>query len=147
MFHLVADAVSVVEILQFLIIWIILIYVLQVTSAQNCCFLLLNKYRWFKGSVLILYSVILWTVIRLRAGRPRNLRSIPGKADIFLIPTSPRLALRPTQPPIQRVLRFLLPGVKRPGHEVEHSPLCSAEIKNTWSYTFTPTHVFLSCGA
>ena len=35
----------------------------------------------------------------------------------------------PTQPPIQWVLGSLL-EVKRPGHEVYHSPLSSAEVKN-----------------
>jgi hypothetical protein len=29
-------------------------------------------------------------------------------------------------------------GVKRPGREVYHSPPSSAEVKNAWSYTFTP---------
>jgi hypothetical protein len=29
-------------------------------------------------------------------------------------------------------------GVKRPGREADHSPLASAEVKNEWSYTFTP---------
>ena len=38
-----------------------------------------------------------------------------------------------------------LPGVKRPGHEVEHSSPTSAEIKNAWVYTSTPLHVFLGC--
>jgi hypothetical protein len=29
-------------------------------------------------------------------------------------------------------------GAKQPGHETDHSPLSSAEIKNAWSYTSTP---------
>jgi hypothetical protein len=37
------------------------------------------------------------------------------------------------QPPIQCV-----PGIKRPGHEADHSPPCSAEVKNEWRYTSTP---------
>jgi hypothetical protein len=28
-----------------------------------------------------------------------------------------------------------LPGVKRPGREVDHSPPSKAEVKNEWSYT------------
>jgi hypothetical protein len=28
-----------------------------------------------------------------------------------------------------------LPGVKRPGIEADHSPPCSAEVKNDWKYT------------
>jgi len=39
----------------------------------------------------------------------------------------------PTQPLIQRV-----PGVNRPGCEVDHSLLSSAEVKNRWRYTSTP---------
>jgi hypothetical protein len=29
-------------------------------------------------------------------------------------------------------------GIKRPGREADHSPPSGAEIKNAWSYTFTP---------
>jgi hypothetical protein len=28
--------------------------------------------------------------------------------------------------------------VKWPGHEADHSPLSSADIKNAWNYTSTP---------
>jgi hypothetical protein len=31
------------------------------------------------------------------------------------------------------------PGVKRPGHEAEHSPPASDEVKKMWIYTSTPT--------
>jgi len=41
--------------------------------------------------------------------------------------------LEPTQPPIQWVL-----GAKKPRHEADHSPLSTAEVKNVWSYTYTP---------
>jgi hypothetical protein len=34
--------------------------------------------------------------------------------------------------------RGSFPGVKRPGREADHSPLSSAEIKNTLNYTSTP---------
>jgi len=33
-------------------------------------------------------------------------------------------------------------GVKRPGHEANHSPPANAEVKNAWSYTSIPPHVF-----
>jgi hypothetical protein len=33
-------------------------------------------------------------------------------------------------------------GIKRPGRETDHSPPSSAEVKNTWSYTFTLSYVF-----
>jgi hypothetical protein len=36
------------------------------------------------------------------------------------------------------------PGVKWPGREAHHSPPSSAEVKNVWSYTFTPQYVFIA---
>ena len=32
-----------------------------------------------------------------------------------------------------------LPGIKRPGHEVYHSPPFNADVKNEWTHTSTPT--------
>ena len=32
----------------------------------------------------------------------------------------------------------LFPGVKQPGHAVDHPFLSSAEVKNGWSYNSTP---------
>jgi hypothetical protein len=49
---------------------------------------------------------------------------------MFVFSKTSRPAVGPTQPPFQRV-----PGVTRPGHEVNHSPPSSAEVKNEWSYT------------
>jgi hypothetical protein len=50
----------------------------------------------------------------------------------------PRPALGLTQPPIQWVPTVVSPGVKRPGHEAEHSPSSSAEVKYAWSCTSIP---------
>jgi len=36
-------------------------------------------------------------------------------------------------------------GVEWLGHEGDHSPLSSAEVKNTWSYIVTPPHVLMLC--
>jgi hypothetical protein len=58
---------------------------------------------------------------------------------IFRFTTASRPALEPTQPPIQLVQGALSLGVKRPGREVDHSPPSSAEVKNAWSYTSTPS--------
>jgi len=49
-----------------------------------------------------------------------------------------RLALGPTQLPIQWGPGALSTGVKQPGHEADHSPPSSADIENMWSYTSTP---------
>jgi hypothetical protein len=54
---------------------------------------------------------------------------------------SSRLALGPTQPPIQYVPGTLSPWVKCPGREADHSPTTSAEVKKTWIYTSTPIYV------
>jgi hypothetical protein len=35
------------------------------------------------------------------------------------------------------------PGIKRPGHEADHSPPSSAEIKNEWSYSSAHPYVFM----
>jgi hypothetical protein len=48
---------------------------------------------------------------------------------IFLFATMSRTALGPTQPPIQWVPGALSLGVKLPGHETDHSPPSSAEVK------------------
>jgi hypothetical protein len=53
---------------------------------------------------------------------------------IFLISKTFRSTLRTTQPLVQWVPGHFL-GIKQPGHEVNHSPTPSAEIKNVWSYT------------
>jgi hypothetical protein len=48
---------------------------------------------------------------------------------IFLFITTSRMALGPTQPPIQQVTGGLSLGVKQPGSEADHSPPSSAEVK------------------
>jgi hypothetical protein len=52
--------------------------------------------------------------------------------------TMSRLALGPTQPPIQWVPGTLSLGVKQLECEADPSPPSSAEVKNAWSYTSTP---------
>jgi hypothetical protein len=47
----------------------------------------------------------------------------------FCFDTASRPALEPTQPPIQWVQRALSLRVKQPGHEADHSPPYSAEVK------------------
>jgi hypothetical protein len=68
----------------------------------------------------------------------------PDTVKNFLFFGASRPALGSTQPPIQWVPRALSPGVKRPGHEAEHSPPTSAEVKKTWIYTSTPPYAFMA---
>jgi hypothetical protein len=48
---------------------------------------------------------------------------------IFLFTTASRMALGPTQPPIQWVPGALSLGIKRPRREADHLPPSSAEVK------------------
>jgi hypothetical protein len=48
---------------------------------------------------------------------------------IFLFTTASRMALGPTQPPVQWVPGALSLGVKRPGCEADNSPPSNAEVK------------------
>jgi hypothetical protein len=47
----------------------------------------------------------------LRAERPRGRSSSPGRVKNFLFSTSSRLALGPTEPPVERVRSALSPGL------------------------------------
>jgi len=38
----------------------------------------------------------------------------------------------------------LFPGLKRQGREADHSRKCSAEVQNLWSYTSTPSYIFMA---
>jgi hypothetical protein len=80
----------------------------------------------------------------IRARRPRGRSSSPGGVKNFLFFTSSRPALGSTQPPIRSVPRVLPLEVKRPGHEADHSPPVSAEVKKTWIYTSTPPYAFMA---
>jgi hypothetical protein len=63
--------------------------------------------------------------------------------EVFLFTTASRMALGPTQPPIQWVPEAVSLEVKRPGRETDHSPTSRAEIKNAWSYTSIPQYAFV----
>jgi hypothetical protein len=62
---------------------------------------------------------------------------VPVGSRIFSMSSRPTLG--PTQPPIRWV-----PGLKRPGHEADHSPPTTAEIKKTLIYTYTSPYTFMA---
>jgi hypothetical protein len=72
-----------------------------------------------------------------------RVRFLAGAGNFFLFTTMSRMALRPTKPPIQWVMSSF-PVVKQPGHEADHSPPSSAEVKNAWSYTSNPQYVSMA---
>jgi hypothetical protein len=60
-------------------------------------------------------------------------------SETILFTTASRLALGPNQPPNQ-----LTPEPGCPGHETDHALPSSAEVKNAWSYAFTPPYAFMT---
>jgi hypothetical protein len=46
--------------------------------------------------------------------------------------------------PIEWVPGILSPEVKRPGHEADHSPPGSGEVKKMWIYICTPLYTFMA---
>jgi hypothetical protein len=58
--------------------------------------------------------------------------------EFLLFATASEPAVGPTQPPNQRILRTLTPGVKRSKREADHSPPSSSEVKSEQTYTSTP---------
>jgi hypothetical protein len=56
--------------------------------------------------------------------------SILSKDKVILSSTASRLALDPTQSPMQWVPGDLSPGVKRPGREADHSSPFRVDVKN-----------------
>jgi hypothetical protein len=80
----------------------------------------------------------------LGVGLPRVRSSSPGRGKIFFISTSSRPVLEPIHLSIQWVPVVLSLGVKRRRRDADHSPPSSADIKNTFTYTSTPTYVFMA---
>jgi hypothetical protein len=68
----------------------------------------------------------------------------PGKDTFFLFPVASRQVMRPTQPPIQRVLEAVSPGVKPPGYEAHYSLPSCAEFKNDGAIPSLPPYVFMA---
>jgi hypothetical protein len=81
--------------------------------------------------------------VLLGVGRPRGRSSSPSRIKNFLFSLSSRPAMGPTQSPIRWVPGILSPGIKRQGHEADHSPPTSAEVNKMWIYTSTPPYAFM----
>jgi hypothetical protein len=62
----------------------------------------------------------------------------PGRGWEILFTTMTRLALGPSQPPMQWEPGALSLGVMWPGHEADHLPPSSIKVKNAWSYIPPP---------
>jgi hypothetical protein len=77
----------------------------------------------------------------LRAGRPRGRGSSTGRVKNFVHVVQDGYGVHPTS--YSMVTGALSPGVKRPGHEVDHSPTASVEVKNVSIYTSTPPYAFM----
>jgi hypothetical protein len=69
--------------------------------------------------------------------------SSPGRIKNFPFTTSPRLGLRPCQPPAQRE-----PGINLLGREADHSFATSAEVEKMLMYKYIhpppPQYVFMA---
>jgi hypothetical protein len=77
-------------------------------------------------------------MIRLQAGRPRNLGSIPGKCERVFF-TASRLSLGLTQYPVQWIPEVLSSEINRARRETGQSlPVC-AQFKNAWSLSSIPS--------
>ena len=60
---------------------------------------------------------------------------------VCLFSTASHLALGPTQTPIV----WVTGAVNQLGCEPDHSSLSNSEVKNEWSYAFTPQFAFMAC--
>jgi hypothetical protein len=95
---------------------------------------------------LFLDAVSTWKMTWRSFGRKRlcYVLESPGfksrqEQEIFLFSKLSRLALGATPLSVQKVLGFYVVGVKHRGRESCHSLPSSAEVKNEWSCTSTPT--------
>jgi hypothetical protein len=69
---------------------------------------------------------------------------IQNSGKDFLFSKASKPALRPTQPPVVRVLRVPSPGIKRPEHKSDHSHPFSSKIQYTWRYTPTQPYTLMA---
>jgi hypothetical protein len=70
--------------------------------------------------------------------------SVSSRGKIFLFFTVSRVALGPTQPPIQRIPEVLSPGVKWLGFEADHSPPPNADVMSGVAILLPPPALHMS---
>jgi hypothetical protein len=104
---------------------------------------IIKKCNRIKRRAGIAYSVSVGIATGYRLDDQGIRVRVPGGKN-FHFSMSSRLALGPTQLPIQWVPRALSPGVKRPGREADLSPPTSTEVKKTWVCTSTAPYVFMA---
>jgi len=92
--------------------------------------------------IVVTYLLSVSIVTRQRTGGA-GIHSRKGQ-EFFHFTTTSIPALEHIQPPVQWLMTVLPPGIKRSKREADHSLLCSAEIKNVWSYNSTPPYLFLA---
>jgi hypothetical protein len=80
----------------------------------------------------------------LQAGRSGFRVRFPAGARNLSLHHRVQTSSRAHSAPIEWVPGALSLGVKRPRGEAEHSPPSSAEVKNAWSYNFTPQYAFMA---
>jgi hypothetical protein len=69
---------------------------------------------------------------------------VPVGARIFTSPYCTDRLWGPSSFPSNVYRRTLSPGLKRPVHEADNSPIIIAEVKKTWVYTPTPPYFFMA---
>jgi hypothetical protein len=92
---------------------------------------------------LILSEIIISICLQRATGWTSGILGFDSRQGLEIIfTTASRMALGPTQPPIQWLIETLFLGVKRPGRESDHSPTSSAEVKNALIISPLPQYVF-----
>jgi hypothetical protein len=88
---------------------------------------------------LLAARIAQWYSAELRAGRLEV--RVPAESGNFSLHHRVHTDSGAHEPPIQGVPGALPLEIKRPAREADHSPPSSAEVENSWSYTFTPKHL------
>jgi len=97
--------------------------------------------NWSQDSTISLAESIQWLGYRLH---DPWFKFQQGQ-EIFLVSKMSRQALGLTQLHIQCILVALSWGVKQPGHEAGHSPLCCARLRICGTIPLLPLYVCMLC--